>query len=118
MNFDLVDEMDVVDEVYGQLARAALAAQQAAEELAQAKFDLARERAAMIVAGLVEAKNEATREAYLRERLSSHYVALAVAERESRQAQVSSELAQLKVDRVRLRVRLMELAAGQERLMA
>ena len=118
MNIDLTNEMETAGRAYAMLAEAVQAAAQAAEELAQAKFGLERERASMIVAGLVEAKNEATREAYLRERLSSMYTGLAMAEREARGTRYHVEMAQLEVDRVRLRVRLMELAAGQERVAA
>ncbi len=114
MNIDLMDEMDAVEVAYGALAHAVRAAGIAANSLAGAKSDLDCERALALAEG-IEAKNEAMREAALRVRFADDYENLSFLERQARETRLSAELAQLEVDRVRLRVRLMELAAGQER---
>ena len=106
-------EMDNVDVAYDELVAALGFASVAADKLAKAKFDLDAARARTLASGQVEAKNEATREALLRELLAEKYQALALDEAQMRERRHAAEVAQLEVDRVRLRVRLMELAAGQ-----
>lgn len=85
----------------------------AADKLAAAKHELERSRAQALASGQIEAKNETTREALLRELLVEKHEALAQAELKMREKRYQADIAQLEVDRIRLRVRLMELAAGQ-----
>lgn len=117
MNIDLMIEMDAVEVAYGALAHTVRAAGIAANSLAGVKSDLECERALALAEG-VEAKNEAAREALLRVRFADDYEHLASMERQARETRLSAELAQIEVDRIRLRVRLMELAAGQRELAA
>lgn len=122
MNINVETEVETVDRAYGELAKALMAAQLAAEWQAQAKCDLDTARASALAsalaAGEVDGKNESVREALLRKKLAAHYTMLAGAEKRVRETRHAAELAQLEVERIRLRVRLMELAAGRERLAA
>lgn len=114
MNINFVDEMDVVDDAYSLLAKRLGAALEAAEAVVEAKALVDDGRMALLTAG-VEGKNEAQREAAMRASLSVEYGILAAAEERARWTRHQADVAQLEVDRVRLRVRLMELAAGMER---
>lgn len=118
MKIEFDYEMEVMDLAYAELASALDFAAVTADKLALAKYELETARAVALAGGQVEAKNEATREALLRELLAKKYEALAQAEAQMRETRLAAELAQLEVDRIRLRVRLMELAAGQRELAA
>lgn len=114
MNFEIEQELSDVDMAYKSLAHTMRMAWEAADSLAGEKADLEQRRAEALAAG-VEAKNEATREAILRLRFADQYDLLTVLEGDVRGTRLGQELAQLEVERIRLRVRLMELAAGRER---
>lgn len=117
MDINFVDEMDAVDGAYVFLAERLGDAMEAASALVEAKTQVERGRAALLNAG-VEGRNEAQRDAVIRAALSVEYGVLAAAEELARRANHNAALAQLEVDRLRLRVRLMELAAGRERVAA
>lgn len=115
MNIDFVTEMENVDEAYAFLAARVGEAFEAADRVTRLKWDLEKARAGALVKGEVDGKNEAAREATLRTRFQAEYGTLDAAEGRARWTRHQAELAQLEVERIRLRVRLMELAAGRER---
>lgn len=118
MKIEFAYEMDGVDVAYEELVSARGYEAVAADKLARAKYELEEARAKALAGGQVEARNETMREALLRELLAEWYEHLYQAELQLREKRHAAEIAQLEVDRVRLRVRLMELAAGQERVAA
>lgn len=115
MNIDFAVEMENVDGAYEFLAERQGVAFEAADWVARVKSSLEVSRAAALASGEVDGKNETQREAVLRTRFQSQYETLNAAEGRARQTRHQAEIAQLEVERIRLRVRLMELAAGHER---
>ena len=118
MDINFVTEMEDVDGAYSFLAERLGEAFEAADRVVWLKCDLEKARAAALVKGEVDGKNEAAREAALRVHLQAQYCSLEAAEGRARWTRHQADMAQLEVDRVRLRVRLMELVAGQERAAA
>lgn len=118
MKIEFAYEMDGVDVAYEELVSARGYEAVAADKLARAKYELEEARAKALAGGQVEARNETMREALLRELLAEWYEHLYQAELQLRERRHAAEIAQLEVDRVRLWVRLMELATGQERVAA
>lgn len=115
MDINFADEMDAVDGAYAYLAERQVVAFDAAEQVARLKCELELARAEALVNGPIYGKNEAARDAELRVRFQEQYGALDVAEAGARLTRHQADVARLEVERLRLRVRLMELAAGQER---
>lgn len=117
MNIDLETELRTADRAYGALALAVEADYLATETAASTKIVWDQARAKAISEGII-GKNAEEREANLRLELANEYERLAAAERGVREARYRAEDARLEVERLRLRVRLLELAAGQERVTA
>jgi len=115
LDINFVDEMDAMDGAYEFLAERQGEAFEAADRVVRLKFDLDLARAAALAGGEINGKNEAQREAELRVLFRDAYNSLQAAEGRARFTRHQADVAQLEVDRIRLRVRLMELAAGQER---
>jgi hypothetical protein len=103
-----------IDEAYGVLAEALRVAQVAAEDVATARLALDAARAALISAGTITGKNEAEREAGMRQKLANNYTGLEAAERRGRETRHWVELARLVVEALRMKLRVAELAAREE----
>lgn len=110
-NIDFDQFADEIAGAYQFLAERLGVALEAAEAVVDAQALVDRGRTALLNAG-VDGKNEAQREAAIRASLSVEYGMLAGAEADARRLRHQANVAQLEVDRLRLRVRLMELAAG------
>ena len=102
---------DEVKAVYEALVDATRVAFSAGETAVMVKTALEAARAVALAAGEVEGKNEAQREANLRQLLLPHYDALDAAERDARTTRHMLEMAKLGVEALRMRVRLAELTA-------
>lgn len=112
--FDFDEVMEAARKAYVGLELRMGDAWSTAEGVLQAKVELEAKRAEALAAG-VEARNEACREALLRVRFASEYEALARREEDARWAKHALDVSQAEVDCIRLRVRIMEMAAGLER---
>ena len=111
-NIDFDQFADDIDGAYVFLADRLGAALEAAEAVVEARAMVDRGRTALLNAG-VDGKNEAQREAAIRGSLAVEYGILADAESDARRMRHQADVAQLEVERLRLRVRLMELAARE-----
>ncbi len=103
---------DDIRTAYDALADATRIAHAEMEAALYVKSALETARAAAIWAGDVEGKNEAQREANLRHKLLARYDAVDAAERDAREARHEVEQARLRVEALRLEMRLAELLAA------
>lgn len=95
---------------YEALKAAVTTAYQAGEATINAKAALEAGRAALLLHGRIDGKNEAQREAQARQLLAPLFDEADAAESASRLARHTLELARLDVESVRAQLRLMEMA--------
>ncbi len=102
---------DQIRFAYGGLAAAREAAYKAAEAFADAKENLEFERSQLLLAGMIQGKNEAEREARARELLADQIKMVRAAQREADLTRYELDLATQEVEKVKLLLRLDELEA-------
>ena len=96
---------------YAGLRRAKIAAYEAAEQEAVARYTFETRRVAGLLDGTIAGRNETERDAKAREVLAEQWDELQMCGAEAREAKHHVDLAALAVDEVRALLRLAELAA-------
>ena len=98
-----------ISEAYNDLSWATIRAYEFGEAALVAKAGLDEALGAALLDGRIEGKNEAQREANARRVLAGHYAAVESSEANARAARRDLELARLRVESVRMQVRLAEV---------
>lgn len=98
-----------IESVYTDLINAEDALCQAHQAYAQAKNALTWGEYEMLATGAIQGKNQAERDANLARHLRDNHIVLTEAERQLNETKLLHKLAQLRVDQVRLTVRLLEI---------
>jgi hypothetical protein len=99
------------EEAYTQLEKATKDYEIASNDLAEFKFEVETTKAVLINAGEITGKNQAERDANLMERMADYYTDLRRLEAEQAMYYMTRKLAEIRVDKYRTLLRIVELPA-------
>jgi hypothetical protein len=102
----------VIDEAYQKLSRARFDAWQAAERLTMRRADLLRARAQRVVAGEINGRNDAEREAQARSLLPAEFAEVERADLEDRRAAIAVELCRIEIERIQTVIRYLGVSTS------